>query len=162
MEERFLRYAFERDFLVNGPSITRMIRTQLTGWLKYRRHPDRRIRKRFQREAKSLGTVYSGAVWAARRWFKHDSHMTAKMGLLLKDLFQAFGLKTRLTAPVVGRFLSIMMRREQRRLARGWVYEPETYYEKTQPALAFEPSAVKTIKLTATGNVYVAPKQRAA
>ena len=27
MEERFLRYAFEKDFFVNGPSITRMIRT---------------------------------------------------------------------------------------------------------------------------------------
>ena len=106
--------------------------------------------------------VYSGAAWAARRWFEHDSHMTAKMGLLLKDLYRAFGLKARLTAPVVGRFLSIMMRREQRRLARGWTYEPETHYEKTQPALASEPSVVEAIKFTTAGTANVAPKRRAA
>ncbi|MEZ4527536.1 MAG: cobalamin-dependent protein [Desulfobacterales bacterium] len=39
-EEKFLADAFERDFAVNGPSLFRLIRVLLTGWQKYKNHPD--------------------------------------------------------------------------------------------------------------------------
>lgn len=141
MEERFLRQAFESDFAANGPSIARLIRTQLTGWLRYRRHPDRRIRRRFQQDAKSSGIVYSGAAWAMRRWYRNSPRMAGQINSLLNDLYKALGLKARLTAPLVGRFLTFMLKREQRRLAGNWTYEPPTFYEKSQPAVAAQTKA---------------------
>ncbi len=158
MEEHFLRHAFERDFKVNGPSIARLIRTQLTGWLKYRRHSDRRIRQRFQWEAKSLGTTYAGAVWAMRRWYHQDAPMAAKMDRLLKDLYKAFGLKARLAGPLAGRFLRFTMQREERRLANGRTFEPPTYYEKNPAALAMTSSTVGTLKPTAASTAWVTCK----
>jgi radical SAM superfamily enzyme YgiQ (UPF0313 family) len=146
MEEHFLHRAFEQDFSVNGPSIARMIRTQLNGWLRYRSHPNRRIRRRFQRNAKLLGTTYVGAAWAMRRWYDQNSRMAEKMDALLNDLYDAFGLKARLIAPFIGRFLHVTMRREQRRLSDGWTYEPETHYEKNPAALAMDAAAVGTIQ----------------
>ncbi|MGD9246324.1 MAG: hypothetical protein PVI60_00115 [Desulfobacteraceae bacterium] len=163
MEEQFLHQAFERDFAVNGPSIARLVRTQLTGWLKYRRHPDRRIRRRFEQEARSLGTTYTGAIWAIRRWYDQKSPtMAGKMDALLKDLYGAFGLKARLCAPLVGRFLTITMQREQRRLANGWTYEPKTHYEKTPAALAMDGAGVKLLKSPAVEAAYDTCKARAA
>jgi hypothetical protein len=44
-------------------------------------------------------------------------------------LTREFGLRSRLAAPVVGRFLLTTMRREARRIERGWTYEPPTFYE---------------------------------
>ena len=136
MEEHFLRSAFERDFVVNGPSIVRLVRTQLTGWLKYHRHSDRRIRRRFQRDAKSLGSAYAGAVWAVRRHYGRETPMAEKMDTLLKDIYQAFGLRARLIAPLAGRLLHATLRREERRLSGGWTREPETCYEKNPAAMA--------------------------
>ena len=162
MEEQFLQQAFERDLAVNGPSIVRLVRTQLTGWLKYRRHPDRRIRRRFQQEAKSLGTTYAGAIWAIRRRYDQDSPMAGKMDALLKDLYNAFGLKARLCAPAAGRFLTITMGREERRLASGWTYEPKTYYEKTPGAMAMESTNVQTLKPIASKTANNTCKARAA
>jgi biotin synthase-like enzyme len=162
MEEHFLRHAFERDFAVNGPSIARLVRTQLTGWLKYRHHPDRRIRRRFEREAKQLGTTYSGAIWAIRRWYDRGHPMAAKMDQLLKDLYKAFGLKARLFAPVVGRFLSVTMRLEERRLARGWSYEPQTHYEKTTPVLTGQAATIHPFRQSADDDKCIPPKAQAA
>ncbi|MEJ2659127.1 MAG: cobalamin-dependent protein [Desulfobacteraceae bacterium] len=162
MEERFLRDAFDRDFAVNGPSIARLVRTQLTGWLKYRRHPDRRIRRRFEQEAKPLGTTYSGAVWASRRWYDRDHPMADKMDKLLKDLYKAFGLKARLCAPVVGRYLGVTMRREERRLANGWTYEPQTHYEKTTPVLTRAAATVHPLRPSADDDKGMPRKARAA
>jgi hypothetical protein len=135
LEQDYLRQAFERDFSANGPSIARLIRTQLTGWLRYRRHPDRRIRRRFQQDAKSSGIVYSGAAWAMRRWYRKDPRMAGQMNSLLNDLYKALGLKARLTAPLIGRFLNFTLRREERRLADNGSYEPATFYEKSQPSV---------------------------
>ncbi len=149
VEERFLREAFERDFAANGPSIARLIRTQLTGWLRYRRHPDRRIRRRFLRDARSSGVVYSGAIWAIRRWYRNDPRMAGQMTSLLNDLYKAIGWKARLTAPLIGRFLTFTLHREQRRLANGWSYEPETFYETSQPSVAARTMAAEVMPLKA-------------
>jgi hypothetical protein len=141
MEERFLRQAFERDFAANGPSIARLIRTQLTGWLRYRRHPDRRIRRRFQQHATSFGIAYSGMAWAMRRWYRNDRRMAGQMNSLLNDLYKAIGWKARLTAPFIGRFLNFTLQREQRRLAHDWSYEPQTFHETSQPSVAAQSAA---------------------
>src|ERR1035441_3521581 len=45
-----LNGAFQRDFERNGPSLFRICRTTFTGYMRYKNHPDRRIRERWQRE----------------------------------------------------------------------------------------------------------------
>lgn len=135
MEEKYLLEAFRRDFEVNGPSLARLIRTFLQGWKRYGNHPDRRIRDRFAWEVKPLRTVYAGAVWAMRKWYEKDDRMWGKMDALLKDLYRTFGWVTRAAAPVTGRYLFETMKREEARLARGWTWEPETFFEKNEAAL---------------------------
>ena len=45
--KRWLDWAFRRDFELNGPSIYRICRTTLEGWLRYKNDPDPRVRARF-------------------------------------------------------------------------------------------------------------------
>ncbi|RJQ86128.1 MAG: B12-binding domain-containing radical SAM protein [Desulfobacteraceae bacterium] len=137
-EERYLHQAFLRDFEINGPSLARLIRTELTGWIRYRAHPDRRVRERIRREAESLGTTSVAAVWAMRRWYRHDPRMKGRLDRLFKDLIHAFGIRSRLFAPLAGRYIHKMMQREQRRLDAGWTYEPDTFYEKNPAAQALQ------------------------
>jgi hypothetical protein len=129
-ETQFLLRAFEEDFRVNGPSILRTLRTTLKGWRRHRQHPEARVRKRFAWEAQGIATAFSGAVWAAKRWFKDNAPLSKKLGELLAEIYQDFGLTARLSAPLVGRYLMGKLRREARRLESGWTYEPPTFYER--------------------------------
>ena len=54
--------AFRRDFERNGPSIYRICRTTLDGWLRYKNDPDPRVRARFAWEARSLKDGYAAAL----------------------------------------------------------------------------------------------------
>jgi hypothetical protein len=56
------------------------------------------------------------------------------MDAILKDLHREFGLKSRFYSVVGGRYVYWKMRREQMRLARGWTYEPPTFYEQNEAA----------------------------
>ena len=133
-ETEFLLRAFHRDFAVNGPSVIRVARTILQGWQRYKNHPDRRIRNRFAREASNLPVTYAGALWATRDWFRSDPVLSAKVSRILTDIHHEFGLKSRLVAPLLGRYLRFTLGREDRRLRRGWTYEPPTFYETNQMA----------------------------
>ena len=135
-EERFLVGAFERDFAVNGPSLARLIRTLLNGWQQYKNHPERRIRNRYAWEAAPLRTTYAGAVWAMRRYYRNDRPMCRTLHRLLADICREFGWKTRIAARIFGVYAYAALVREERRLARGWQYEPRTFYEKNPAAMA--------------------------
>lgn len=137
-EEQMLVDAFRTDFEVNGPSLYRLNRTFLTGWKRYKDHPEKRIRDRFRREVKPLRSAYAGALWAMRKWYAGNDRMTAKIEKLFNDVCEEFGWKTRLLAPVVGRFLYAAAKREEARLARGWTYEPRSCCEKNTTALALD------------------------
>jgi hypothetical protein len=58
--------------------------------------------------------------------------------MLLKDLYREFGWKTRIIAPIIGIYCLAGIINEERRLKKGWTYEPETFYEKNDAALALE------------------------
>ena len=133
-ETEFLLRAFHRDFAVNGPSVIRVARTILQGWQRYKNHPDGRIRNRFAREARNLPVTYAGALWATRDWFRSDPVLPAKVSRILTDIHHEFGVKSRLVAPLLGRYLRFTLGREDRRLRRGWTYEPPTFYETNQLA----------------------------
>jgi len=133
-EAEIILRAFQRDFEVNGPSVIRIARTLLQGWRRYKNHPDARIRARFAHEARNLAITYAGALWATRRWFRCDRKLSEKISRILADVYREFGLKARLAGPLIGRYLSFTLKREDRRLRRGWTYEPPTFYE-TQRAI---------------------------
>jgi hypothetical protein len=69
------------------------------------------------------------ALWAARHWCRNNALQSAKISNILKDLYVEFGLKSRLAAPLVGRYVRWMMGREERRIRRGWTFEPPTFCE---------------------------------
>lgn len=131
-ETEMLLRAFQRDFDVNGPSVLRVVRTTLAGWKRYRNHPDARIRRRFEWEAAGLATTFAGALWAGRKWFRKrgNRHVADRLNETLKDLYRQLGLKARLAGPVMGRILHMLIKREDRRLANGWTWEPPTFYER--------------------------------
>ena len=137
-ETEYLRSAFSRDFEKNGPSLARMIRTMLNGWKRYKNHPDPCIRKRLSWEIKYLKTTYAAAVWAMKRWYRDDQRMHDMIGSLLSDIYKEFGWKTRIIAPLLGIYAHTTIRREQKRLADGWTYEPSIFYEKNAKALELE------------------------
>jgi len=133
-EENFLINSFQQDFKINGPSLFRLIRTILKGWQRYQSHPDLRIKKRYQIDVKPLRTMYAGAVWAMRKWYRQDDVLYQKLDDLLQDIYDTLGLQPRLVAPVAGRYIHWTMKREERRLASGWTLEPKTFFEKNQAA----------------------------
>ena len=135
-ETEYLLRAFRRDFEVNGPSLVRLTRTMLRGWQRYKNHPERRIRQRYAWDIRGLATHYAGALWATRHWYRDDAALSAKISQVLKDLCREFGLKSRIAAPLIGRFLRFTMAREDRRLRKGWSYEPQTFCDTNQVAVA--------------------------
>jgi radical SAM superfamily enzyme YgiQ (UPF0313 family) len=134
VETEMLTRAFKRDFAVNGPSVLRVARTTLAGFKRYRKHPDLRIRKRFQQEASDLASVYAGGLWAARRWFADQPQVRDRVAGVLNDLYKVCGIKSRLLAPLIGRYLFRKIKQEDARLKSGWTYEPPTFYELNQQA----------------------------
>jgi len=72
---------------------------------------------------------YAGVLWASRKRYMNDPHRGQLIKGILNDFHTEFGWKSRLAAPIVGRYLYHMLRREERRLENGWTYEPPTFYE---------------------------------
>jgi hypothetical protein len=136
-ETELILRAFQRDFEVNGPSVLRIARTLLKGWRRYKSHVDVRIRNRFAWEARDLVVTFPATLWAARRWFRErNPELVRKLSGLLDDIKRDVGLKARLVAPLAGRIVWSMLRREDKRLKAGWTYEPPTFYEANAPMLS--------------------------
>lgn len=144
-ETELMVRAFTREFEVNGPSVVRIAETTLAGWRRYRDHPDPRIRDRFAWEARSLPTEYAALVGAARRYLRDRPELYRQLDRLLGELIREFGWKARLAAALGGRFLHWTSRREAARLARGWTYEPSTFYEVNEAAAALPRRTTATL-----------------
>jgi hypothetical protein len=128
----FILRAFDRDFQLNGPSTARITRTTLAGWLRYKNHPDARVRRRFAFDAQELATTFSAVVGAAKLYYRNDRPMYEKMSALLKQLNGEFGLKSRFFGTIGARWVLHKIRQEEKRLAAGWTYEPPTFYERNE------------------------------
>jgi radical SAM superfamily enzyme YgiQ (UPF0313 family) len=145
-EEHVLLKAFRRDFEINGPSLARLIDVTLKGWRRHQNHAEHRVRDRFSREVFPLRSTYAGAIWAMRKWYRNNGRLTGKMDVLLKAIYAEFGWKTRMVAPLIGRYVYRSLKKEEARLAGGWTYEPVCTRENNAAAMALEsrkPSGVK-------------------
>jgi hypothetical protein len=140
MEGEFMVRAFDRDFERNGPSTLRIVRTTLAGWRRYKNHPDARVRRRFAWEARELATTFAAATAGAKIYYRKNPAMRAKMAALLKELHKEYGWKSWLMSLLAGPYVYWKLRREEKRLAAGWTYEPPTFYEKN--AACHDASAV--------------------
>jgi hypothetical protein len=144
-EGELILRAFQQDFEVNGPSVTRIVRTTLAGWNRYKHHPDPRIRRRFAGDVQGLDGSFSALLGAARRYYRNNPPLRAEMSAILRELHREFGWKSRFFSAFGGLYVSWKLRREQHRLARGWTYEPSTFYETnvagTAAAAAGRPTA---------------------
>jgi hypothetical protein len=130
METDMIKRAFDFDFQRNGPSTLRIVRTTLAGWKRYKNHPDARVRRRFEWEARELGSIFAAATSGAKLYYRHNPAIRAKMAALLKELHAEFGWKSRLMSLVGGPYVYWNLLREEKRLNSGWTYEPPTFYEK--------------------------------
>jgi hypothetical protein len=110
-----------------------MLGTLLRGHLRHRDHPDPRVRDRFWWETRDLRKTYAGILWAAERWFRKNRAVRAKIRAVREDLRAAFGWRTALWGAAVGPALLATLWLEERRLGRGWTYEPPTFYETNTP-----------------------------
>jgi hypothetical protein len=129
--KRLLDWAFRRDFERNGPSLYRLCRTTLQGWKRYKSDPDPRIRERFAWEIRAMKGAHSGLLWAMERQLrKTNAAVSLQIRALRKDLGREFGFMSKAAARLLGPVLLWTSRREQKRLARGLTYEPETIIER--------------------------------
>lgn len=145
----FLLRAFDRDFEVNGPSTTRLVKTRLLGLKRYRNHPDERIRRRFEVETRGMATTYSALVGGARLYYRENASLRAEMTDMLKDLGREFGWTSRFFGRIGAYWVLRKIRLEEKRLASGWTYEPPTFYE-TNASCADKPEAALCQYITPT------------
>ena len=127
----FLDWAFRRDFERNGPSLYRICRTTLEGWKRYRNHPEKRIRERFEREGATMRTAYSGMLWAMERQLRKTNRAVSdQIHALRMEMAKELGILSRLTGNLLGPLVLWTTRREERRLAGDWTYEPEVIIDR--------------------------------
>jgi hypothetical protein len=130
--QRFLDWAFWRDFERNGPSVYRICQTMLQGWRRYHDSPDARVRQRFATEMVKLRTTYNAALWVMEREFaKINREVARQIHALRGEIQSEFGVGARIAANLIGPALLFTTRREARRLASGKTYEPPTIVERT-------------------------------
>ncbi|MGP8243455.1 MAG: B12-binding domain-containing radical SAM protein [Bryobacteraceae bacterium] len=129
--KRFLDRAFRRDFERNGPSIYRICRTTMEGWLRHKNDPDLRVRSRFTWEARALGTGYAAALFAMEKYLRRANPQVAeRIHALRRQVAREFGWLSRAASCALGPALLWAARREQKRLAAGHTYEPPTIIER--------------------------------
>jgi len=127
----FLDWAFRHDFERNGPSLFRICETTFQGWKRYHNDPDLRVRRRFTAEARKLRTTYNAALWAMEKRLRTTNPPISKrIRELRREIECAFGTFTRVVRSVVGPVLLWTSKREDKRLANGVTYEPETFVER--------------------------------
>jgi hypothetical protein len=123
--------AFRRDFETNGPSLFRICNTLFQGWMRHKEHPEERVRARFAQEARKLRTSYNATLWAMEKRLKRTNpQISARIRQLRKQVEQEFGLPTKLVRLALGPILLWTSHREDRRLAKGVTYEPQTFVER--------------------------------
>lgn len=129
--KKFLDWAFRRDYERNGPSIFRICETTFRGWMRYKHCPDERVRNRFEWEARGLRAGYGAALWAMEhRLKKTNAQVSERVRELRRQIEDEFGVVAKGISRLAGPLMLWLDRREERRLAKGQVYEPPFIIER--------------------------------
>ncbi len=129
--KRLLDWAFLLDFQRNGPSLYRIWRTTLEGWMRYKNHPEPRVRERYRWEARQLRGISTACLWAMEHSLKRTNDaLRLKIKTLRREIEKEFGLFSRSAVALAGPVLLWSARREERRLAKGKTYEPPIIIER--------------------------------
>ena len=140
----FLLRAFQRDYEVNGPSLMRIARTLMQGYLRHKDHPEKRVRERFQREASILPIGYAAALRGMQTFFSSNAMVAGKIRRLRASLSDEFGLRSRLAAVLGGPVVHGLILREERRLSKGWIYQIPSFVERFNWQTREQPVGART------------------
>jgi radical SAM superfamily enzyme YgiQ (UPF0313 family) len=123
--------AFRRDYERNGPSLYRIMRTMMEGWLRYHNDPDPRVRARFLREGRSLAGGHGAVLWAMERYLAPRNHRVSKRIRALRlDIRREMGGFSRMISSLAGPVLLWSAKRDARRYPRGRPLEPPTFLDR--------------------------------
>lgn len=130
--KKWLDWAFEHDFVTNGPSLFRMMRTMLEGVKRYGADGDARVRARFAAEADKLKHGYGAALWAMEKYLRDSNEeVSRKVRALRKDMEHELGGLSRVIDAAVGPVLLWAARRDARKYPEGRPLEPPCFVERT-------------------------------
>jgi hypothetical protein len=97
-----------------------------------------------------------------KKWYRKDDRIAKKMDELLRMFYEEFGWTTRLVASLVGSYIYASLKKEERRLANGWTYEPASFYEKNAAARALEEIKSGRVKAIAPAAPWTSGESRVA
>jgi radical SAM superfamily enzyme YgiQ (UPF0313 family) len=127
----WLDRAFEQDYLANGPSLYRMMRTMLEGWERYRNDPDSRVRARVRGEGQKLARGYGAALWAMERFLQESNRAVSdRIRTLRRRIEHHHGSLTAVIDHLVGPALLLAARRDTAAYPSGRPLEPQTFVER--------------------------------
>jgi hypothetical protein len=73
-----------------------------------------------------------------KNYYHLNPRLQERAARLLADIYAEFGWKTRLVAPLFGRYVYSRLKKEEERLAAGNTYEPRSFCENNAAALALK------------------------
>jgi hypothetical protein len=107
-----------------------------------------RASARFTWEARALRDGYAAALWAMEKHLNRTNQAVAqKVRAVRKEIAREFGLMSSLVSHALGPVLLWSARREERRLAAGETYEPETIVQRSNWDLGRQTSAPRLVVL---------------
>jgi radical SAM superfamily enzyme YgiQ (UPF0313 family) len=124
--------AFQRDYERNGPSVSRLFKTMLTGWRRYSDHPDARVRRRFRREMRLYKPVMDASLRAmeSRLAFEKRSSARKQVRAVRQELEMEHGGVSRWIGAAAAPLLLGASILDQLRVASGWSCEPKPHIER--------------------------------
>jgi radical SAM superfamily enzyme YgiQ (UPF0313 family) len=129
--KRWLDFAFDHDFRVNGPSLYRMTRTMLTRCRQYRHDTDARVRARIARDVAKLRTGYGALLWAMEKYLRDSNReVSDRIRALRLEIEREVGGLAFAVDRVVGPPLLWAARREAARYPAGRPLEPRTFVDR--------------------------------
>jgi radical SAM superfamily enzyme YgiQ (UPF0313 family) len=126
-----LDHAFRQDFLSNGPSLYRLIRTTFERWKVYSKDVDPRIRARLAEERQQLAGGYGAALWAMEHYLRESQQAaSARIRELRLQMERELGGMSRVVNNTLGPLLLWTARRDGRRFPAGRALEPRTFIDR--------------------------------
>jgi hypothetical protein len=101
-----------------------------TGWQRYGRDVDARVRARVAGDAALLRSSYGAALWAMERYLAANGDVAGRIRDLRRDIEREFGMLSRVVNRAAGQVLLWTSRREALAYPSGRPLEPRTFVDR--------------------------------